>query len=205
MVHLPLIASVIGYLLGSLPVGYLVGRLHGIDVRDHGSGNVGTTNILRLLGLKWAVGVLLLDAGKGYLACALAAWLGLGPEFIALVGIIAIAGHNWSIFLGFRGGKGAATTAGVFLYVTPIALALGLAIAALLWITTRYMSLGVIVGVGIGALWAVLFSAYPLAYRGATVIAFAWILIRHRDNIVRLVKGEERRLGQKEHYRGSEK
>ncbi len=194
----------LAYILGSVPVGYLVGRLHGTDVRDHGSGNIGTTNILRLFGTKWAIAVLLTDVGKGYLACALAGWMGVAPEYVALAGVAAIAGHNWSLFLGFAGGKGAATTAGAFLYLTPIALAIGLSVAGLFWLVTRYMSLGVILGVFAGTLWANLFSAYPTPYSLATLVAFIWILLRHRSNIGRLLRGEERRLGRRENYRESD-
>ncbi len=198
------VAILIAYVLGSIPVGYIVGRLHGTDVRDHGSGNIGTTNILRLFGAKWAVMVLLVDVGKGYLACTVAAAMGLAPEIIALAGVAAIAGHNWSIFLGFAGGKGAATTAGVFLYLTPVALGIGLSVAGLFWVVTRYMSLGVMVGVGAGAIWANVFSGYPGPYSLATLVAFVWILFRHRDNLSRLLRGEERRLGQKEAYGGGD-
>ena len=201
MIALAAVTLLLAYVLGSVPVGYLVGRLHGTDVRDHGSGNIGTTNILRLFGAKWAVIVLLLDAGKGYLACALAGWMGVAPEYVALAGVAVIAGHNWSVFLGFAGGKGAATTAGVFSYLTPVALGIGLSVSILFWLVTRYMSLGVILGVFVGTLWANLFSTYPTPYNLATLVALIWILIRHRENIRRLLRGEERRLGQREEYR----
>ncbi len=201
---LSILVLAMAYVLGSVPVGYLIGRLHGTDVRDHGSGNIGTTNVLRLFGTKWAILVLLMDVGKGYLACALATYLGVPGEIIALSGLAAIAGHNWSVFLRFAGGKGAATTAGVFLYLTPGALAVGLGIAALFWLFTRYMSLGVLLGVAAGAGWANFVAPYPPPNAQATILALVWIVLRHRGNIVRLLRGGERKLGQREDLDGSE-
>ena len=194
------ILAVMAYVLGGIPVGFLVGRFHGTDIRDHGSGNIGTTNVLRLFGAKWAAFVLLADAFKGVLACLAADQLIGIPWFTALCGVAAIAGHNWSIFLRFRGGKGAATTAGVFIYITPAVLGIGLGTAILLFAVTRYVSLGVMVGTLAGAIVAWFFD-YPLTYQLATVVALVWILVRHRSNIVRLMRGEERRLGEKEAYK----
>ncbi len=190
----------LSYLLGAIPIGFCVGKLHGTDIREHGSGNIGTTNVLRLFGAKWAVAVLLLDASKGLFAC-LAADVLIGiPWMTAACGVAAIAGHNWSVFLGFRGGKGAATTAGVFLYITPLVLAVGLTVAILFFIITRYVSLGVMVGTLAGAIVA-WFWDYPLTYQLATVVALVWIFFRHRTNMMRLLRGEERRLGESEAYR----
>ncbi|MFW5896930.1 MAG: glycerol-3-phosphate 1-O-acyltransferase PlsY [Bacillota bacterium] len=194
----------LAYVLGSAPVGYLVGKLHGTDIREHGSGNIGTTNVLRLFGTGWAILVLLIDAGKGYLACALGNHLGVPGEIVALAGLAAIAGHNWSVFLRFRGGKGAATTAGVFLYLTPGALGVGLGVSAFFWLFTRYMSLGVLLGVAAGAAWANLVAHYPAPNAQATILALVWIVLRHRGNIVRLLRGGERKIGQREQFGGGE-
>ncbi len=116
------VSLILGYLIGAVPFGFIAGRLLGVDVRRHGSGNIGATNVLRVIGARAAVPVLLLDAGKGvvtvYLARRLAvdfdpAWAGM------LAGLAAIAGHNWSVFLGFKGGKGVATSAGVAVMLIP--------------------------------------------------------------------------------------
>lgn len=190
------LAIIAGYLIGSIPFGYVIGRLNGTDIREHGSGNIGTTNAFRILGPAWAVVVLLLDAGKGVAACHLGAHLGEPTSgwLVVVGGLAAIAGHNWSIFLGFKGGKGAATTAGVFGYLSPLAVGVGLGTAALLVLLTRYMSLGSMIGTATGA--AVVFIIpHPVSHRVAAMVAVAWILWRHRENISRLRRGEENRLG----------
>lgn len=194
---MPAVLSVIaGYLIGSIPFGYVVGRLHGTDIRQHGSGNIGTTNAFRILGPAWAVVVLLLDAGKGVAACHLGSQL-VQPTsgwIIVFSGLAAIAGHNWSVFLGFKGGKGAATTAGVFGYLSPWAVIVGLGTAALMVVLTRYMSLGSMLGTAAGAA-VVIIAPHPLSHQVAALVAVAWVLWRHRGNIDRLRRGEERKLG----------
>lgn len=184
----------IGYLVGSIPFGYLVGKLYGKDIRDHGSGNIGTTNAFRLLGPVWAVIVLLLDVGKGFSACYLAARLNLPFEAVAGSGLAAVAGHNWSLFLGFKGGKGAATTAGIYLYMSPVVVSIGLGVAALTVIVTRYMSLGSMLGVFAGAM-IVQFGPHPLPYKVAAVVVVVWSVWQHRTNIDRLRRGQERKMG----------
>ncbi len=190
------LAVSIGYLIGSVPIGYLVGKLHGKDIRDHGSGNIGTTNAFRLLGPVWALIVLILDAGKGLAACYLAGQLvqPFSPVAVAVSGLLAIAGHNWSVFLNFRGGKGAATTAGIFLYMAPVVVPIGLGIVVLTVILTRYMSLGSMLGITIGAV-VLQFGPYPLPYKGAALVAVVWLVWQHRENIDRLRRGEERKMG----------
>ncbi|MFO8060484.1 MAG: glycerol-3-phosphate 1-O-acyltransferase PlsY [Bacillota bacterium] len=194
---MPTVAAVlIGYLIGSVPFGYLAGKLHGRDIRDHGSGNIGTTNAFRLLGPAWAVAVLLLDAGKGLAACFVAAQLAGGASTIAIAagGLAAVAGHNWSVFLRFRGGKGAATTAGIFLYMAPAVAAAGLGVAALTLMLTRYMSLGSMLGVVAGAV-LMQFGGHPGPYRVAALVALVWLVWQHRENIGRLRRGQERKMG----------
>ncbi len=193
-----LVAVLFGYIVGSVPFGLLAGRLRGVDIRRHGSGNIGTTNALRLLGPHWAALVLLLDAGKGFAAGFFASSLfGPGDPWIAaLGGLSSIAGHNWSIFLRFDGGKGAATTLGVFLFLAPEVVPVALSITILSVILTRYMSLGSVLGVATGAL-LILTGNYSLAVRFAAVLAALWSLWQHRDNIGRLQRGEERRIGER--------
>ena len=192
---LPVLA---GYLLGSVSFSYLLARLiKGIDIRHHGSGNAGATNTLRVIGLGPAIAVLLLDAAKGVLAVWLGRWIAPGEPYIAaLSGLAAVIGHNWPVFLGFRGGKGVATTIGVMatlaffqaLYAGIVAIA---AIAA-----TRFVSLGSLL---FALLIPVLAFAldYPpfIVWIGIIVCVFAFI--RHRSNIVKLVQGKEHKLGTK--------
>ena len=189
----------IGYLLGSIPFGYLAGKLSGKDIRKHGSGNIGTTNALRLLGVGPALVVFALDIAKGFFACFIAASMvemPVGQLTVAVAGLAAIAGHNWSVFLGFRGGKGAATTLGVFLYLAPGVLPIALSTTALAVILTRYMSLGSLMGTAVGAM-AALAMGYPLPYQLIAVVAAVFSFWRHRGNIERLQRGEERRIGEK--------
>jgi len=200
-------AALMGYLIGSIPFGYIMGIIRGVDIRRHGSGNIGMTNALRLLGVKIAIFVLILDVSKGFVACLLAVLLfGVNtPWFAAVAGIGAIAGHNWSIFLRFRGGKGAATTLGVFLYLTPEVVPIALSVTVLSVILTRYMSLGSVMGTAVGAMVALVLE-YPVGYKVAAVVAAVWSFWQHRGNISRLQSGSERRIGEsKDHEeRGAE-
>ncbi len=194
-----------GYVIGAIPMGFIAGRLHGTDIRQFGSGNIGATNTLRVLGPAWGGAVFLLDAGKGVAACHLASVIAGGPDatLIALGGLMAIAGHNWSVFLRFQGGKGAATTAGAFGYMSPFAVACGLAAAFVAAAVTKYMSLGSLLGMLVGVVVGWLLGiAFP--YRIAMVVALLWGLWRHRGNIGRLLRGEERKLGQAESSSGKE-
>jgi glycerol-3-phosphate acyltransferase PlsY len=191
-------AALIGaYLIGAIPVGYLVTRAFaGTDIRRHGSGNIGTTNVLRTVGRPAAVLTLLGDVAKGYGAVLLGHVLLDGdPHVLAACGVLAVVGNCWPVYLGFRGGKGVATALGAFLWLMP----LPTLPAALLWAlvvgVSRYVSLGSIVAavaVPIGALaWH-----YPVASVTAGALVACIILARHRDNIARLFDGTERRLGQ---------
>ncbi len=187
------------YLIGSFPSGVLLARrLKGVDLRLHGSGNVGASNAFRALGLAGGLLVLAADLAKGYLAVNLAA-LALAPEVLGpavkvACGLAAIAGHNWSVFLRFQGGKGVATSFGVLLGLTPLVAAM----AGLLWVSvvlvTRYSSLA-----SLAALISVpvLMIVYrdPLVYIVFGVLAAAFAVSRHRGNIQRLLKGEELTLG----------
>jgi glycerol-3-phosphate acyltransferase PlsY len=195
-----LLAGVLAaYLLGAIPVGYLVARGFGVvDIRSHGSGNVGAANVLRTAG-RWP-GLLTLggDIAKGYLAVLVGATLGGGGVTAsAVAAVAAIIGNCWSVYLRFRGGKGVATGLGAFLGVAPWATAP----AALVWlgtaITFRYVSLASLMAalcVPIGAL----LLGYPRDAVVACAVAAVIIGYRHRDNIGRLLAGTERRLGQRQ-------
>ncbi|MGO0060990.1 glycerol-3-phosphate 1-O-acyltransferase PlsY [Brevibacillus fluminis] len=192
------IAVILSYLIGSISFSYLIAkRLAGIDIRSHGSGNAGATNTLRVLGKGPGIVVLVLDALKGLAAMGIAHWItGGDPVAYAFAGIFAIVGHNWPIFFGFRGGKGIATTLGVALGLSPLAFLIAAVITVIVIAITRYVSLGSLVFVTLlpVLLWFLTdHPIYPLVSLLITVFAY----IRHSSNIVNLVQGKERKLGDK--------
>ncbi|UCG74962.1 MAG: glycerol-3-phosphate 1-O-acyltransferase PlsY [Gemmatimonadota bacterium] len=188
----PALLVLVAYLLGSIPFGYAAGRLTRVDLQAVGSGSTGATNVFRALGPRWAVSVTLLDVLKGFLPVWLfpmwdgTAWL---PMAI-LYGIAAVAGHVWSVFLRFRGGKGVATAAGAMLALAPIALI----IAALVWVgltlITGYVSVASLVAASLLPLLTFLEDApIQTVIFSLGIAAFVWWT--HRSNLVRLVHGEE--------------
>ncbi len=184
------------YLVGAIPVGFLVARLFGgLDIRRHGSGNIGTTNVFRTLGRLPAILTLAGDAAKGYGALALGRATVHGePALVAACGALAVVGNCWPVYLGFRGGKGVATALGVSLGLVPLAAAP----AALVWLVTvavfRYVSLGSILAAAVMPIGA-LVGGYPPPFVLAAVGIASIIVARHRDNIARLLRGTERRVG----------
>lgn len=191
-----LAAVVAAYLIGAVPVGFLVARLFGMaDIRQHGSGNIGMTNVLRTLGRGPAVVTLVGDVAKGFAAVAVASAIGRGDARVAAAAAVAaVAGNCWSVFLGFRGGKGVATGLGAFLNLVPWATAP----AALVWLVVtasfRYVSLASITAALCVPLGAVLLG-YPGTSALAALAVGVVVVARHRDNIARLLSGSERRLG----------
>lgn len=183
-----------GYLLGSIPFGLLLTRLIGVDIRQVGSGNIGTTNVLRTGNKGLAAATLLLDAGKGAAAVLLASsWAGAGAGMLA--GLAAFAGHLWPVWLRFRGGKGVATLLGVALAAVPLA---GLA-ALVTWLVgalaTRHSSVG---GMASAVAAPVAALAMGKTHSAISLAVMAALLIwKHRDNIARLRAGTESRIGQK--------
>ncbi len=185
------------YLLGSISFGYLAGRyLRGIDIRNFGSGNTGSTNILRTLGTGPAILVLLLDAGKGWLAVYLAHTFTGVPLIVMLAGIAVVVGHNWPVFYDFRGGRGIATSIGVIAGLAPaVILIAGLTGVAVIAVT-RFVSLGSIIGsILIPVLMIVLNQ--PIEYQAFGLVISILAVWRHRANIVRLLNGTENRFGSK--------
>ena len=189
-------ALALAYLVGAIPVGYVVGRVFGVgDIRRHGSGNIGAANILRTAGRLPALLTLVGDAAKGAGAVAVSAlWSGGEARTTAAAAVAAIVGNCWSVFLGFRGGKGVATGLGAFLWLVPWATAP----AAIVWLavtaTFRYVSLASMMAAACVPLGAVALR-YPAPSAAACVVAAALVVARHRDNIARLAAGTERRLG----------
>jgi len=183
------------YLLGAVPVGWIVAWLvGGMDIRRQGSGNIGTTNVLRTLGRGPAILTLLGDVAKGYLAVRLAGALGPEAWWTAAGAVLAVAGNCWSVFLRFGGGKGVATGFGAFLGAAPLATAP----VALVWVAVvaglRYASLGSLVACASLPLAAFLLG-YPGSVTAAAAVCGAIIVFRHRENLHRLLTGTERRIG----------
>jgi len=142
-----IIAVILGYLLGSIPFAYIAGRLKkGVDIRQVGGGNVGALNTMREIGPSVGLAVLLADVAKGSVAVLIAHWLGLSLIWTLVAGFAAVVGHNWPIFLGFKGGKGAATAMGVFLALVPREFAISFAIIALVIVITSNFRLGIAIG-----------------------------------------------------------
>lgn len=190
------IALLLSYLIGSIPSGFLLTKyVMKKDVREYGSGNIGATNVARVMGLKAGVLVAVFDILKGYLGVLVGqAILGSGASaVILLVAIAAIAGHDWSIFLGFSGGKGVATTFGVILRLYPLAFLVYALIWLLLVITTRYVSLGSIVG-SMSLPIVVYFSGFESFHVFFAVLLSLFVMYTHRANIKRLLNGEENRM-----------
>lgn len=196
-IALAAVYMVIGYLLGTIPTGYLVARMRGVDIQKVGSGNIGATNVLRTVGLVPAILVALFDPLKGVLAVLLPILASGDPWTVALTGFATVLGNNFNIFLQLRGGKGVATSLGVFIPIDPWVTLLAAFLGIFTMAVGRFVSLGSLVGVLSVPLMllASLNVAPPYLYLAVALTLL--ILFRHRDNIRRLTAGTERRLGEK--------
>ena len=198
-----IIHIIAAYIIGSIPTSYIAGKLFkGIDIREHGSGNVGATNAVRVLGVKIGIPVMLVDILKGAVPVIIANRTMTGvdhsSEWLLLVGVATIVGHIFTLFLKFKGGKGVATSAGVFGALTPISLGCALAVFIILVAVSKYVSLG-----SIFAALTLAISQIVLYLTGkdtglyllilTCLIAFL-IIIKHKKNIGRLLKGNENKL-----------
>lgn len=202
-----IIASLISYLVGSMPTAYIFGRvLKGIDIRKEGSGNVGATNAFRVLGKAAGITVLVIDVLKGLFCVVVVGKLFSAPTlpvsditFRMILGIVAICGHNWTVFLQFKGGKGVATTLGVLIGFGVIIPGLGkaLLLAVIVWIATfalfRTVSLSSVLASICFPVFVFLFKQPP-AIMAVSLVLSIFILLRHRSNIRRIIQGKERRL-----------
>lgn len=191
--------------MGSIPGGYIVGRLlKGIDIRDHGSGNIGFTNVLRVMGAVPGAIVLLADVGKGVVAVLAVSQLGgihsnaLTPYMRELCGGAAMIGHVWTIFLRFHGGKGVATSLGIFTSLFWQAGLISLAVWIIVVGITRYVSLGSILLCISFCVSTFVIGEYVWALRILALVVTMIVIYRHRGNIQRLIKGQERKFGQRE-------
>lgn len=193
------VAVAAGYLIGAVPTSYLAGRLaKGIDLREHGSKNLGATNVYRLLGWGWAIPVALIDVLKGVVPVAVIAPLAGGPAWVPVgCGIAAVLGHVFSPYVRFKGGKGVATAAGMFLALAPLAVLCAFPVWAVVVWLSGYVSLGSVVTAALFPVWVRLTRPdAPYAFYAAVALA-ALIVVSHRANLRRLVAGTENRFGRR--------
>jgi glycerol-3-phosphate acyltransferase PlsY len=186
------------YLLGSIPFGYIVGKLFKkVDIREFGSGNIGASNAFRILGPPLASLVLIGDIGKGIFSIYLVKYLNIDSSLIlAIAGLAVICGHDWSLFLGFKGGKGIATTFGVVFALSPIISILAVIVWGIVIISTRYASLSSICAIISIFVFTILFKQ-PYEYIGFSAIIIILGIFKHKENIKRLKSKKERKIGEK--------
>lgn len=197
-------ALVIAFVLGSLPWSFWVGRWNGVDIRRHGSGNLGATNVYRVLGWRWGVLALLLDVAKGTAAVAVARVIASGPaagSIPAAAGLAAVAGHMFTPFVGFRGGKGVATGLGVFLGLAPLAgllgfLVWGATLAFTGWVSVSSAVAAIVLPLFVVATRDSLGARYPWVL-GLALVTVPLILFRHRSNWKRVAQGREQKVWEK--------
>jgi glycerol-3-phosphate acyltransferase PlsY len=195
---------ILGYLIGSIPVGFIFGKMtRGIDIREHGSGNIGMTNVMRTIGVKAGILVFFADIAKGAIAVALA-WpiFSSSPDMVAwgqmAGGASAVVGHSWPVYIGFRGGKGIATGFGSLIVMFwPVGLITFAAFLAIVG-ASRYVSLGSILGsliTLVAMIPFVIYASEPFAYIAFGLVVVPIAIFRHRDNIRRLISGAESKIG----------
>ncbi|OGO78048.1 MAG: acyl-phosphate glycerol 3-phosphate acyltransferase [Clostridiales bacterium GWB2_37_7] len=190
------LVSVIAYFLGNFATSYIVSmRSAHIDIRKHGSGNAGATNVLRVLGAKAAAATFIGDALKGVAAVLIGRYIA-GSNGAILAGLFVVVGHNWPVVLGFRGGKGVATTIGSLLAINPLLVSIVFAMAVIVLITTKYVSLASITGMVIFPIAMIAFKQSK-EYIAFSVIIAILAIFKHRTNIIRLINGTESKLGKK--------
>ena len=203
------VVTLLGYLLGSIPFGYIVGRVRGVDVTQYGSGRTGGTNVMRTVGKKAAAISIGLDVAKGALAVVLARWL-LGTELgAALGGFAAVVGHDHSVFLRFRGGAGTGTSMGAYFFMAPWpTLIVGVSSAFIGFVLLRYASVTSLLIVFLmspALLIGVLFFNQPVEHLAFALATGTLVLWSHRPNIKRLLQGTERRVGEPAQKVGEER
>ena len=194
-----LIMAPVGYLMGSVPMGLIAGRLvRGIDIREYGSGKTGFTNALRTIGLRASLLVLLGDAAKGALPVLIARLLSDNAYVQAVAGLAAVVGHDWPVFAGFRGGRGVTTFFGVILGMNPLVVLVLVPVGVAITFVTRYMS---VMSIGSSVLAACVLiglaaaGILPAAYALYASLGAALIVVLHRENIRRLLAGKEPKIG----------
>ena len=190
--------TIIAYLFGAVPFGLLVARSKGVDIRKQGSGNIGATNVLRVIGKGWGVFTLVLDALKGFIPAFVFPILGkLESEWGVLFGLAAILGHTFPVYLGFKGGKGVATSAGMLLGTAPAAVGVGFVCWIVTMALSRYVSLASIVAAIATAVVVWIQGDKALVVNVALTLLALLVVWLHRANIKRLLNGTENRFGKK--------
>lgn len=192
----PLILIICAYLLGSIPFGFVIGKMKGVDIRKYGSGNIGTSNVARILGKKAAISTLLGDGLKGLLPVLAARLLGLEEVWIVTVGLAAIVGHNWSIYLKLKGGKGVTTTYGAYLGIAWLPGLLTIAAWLLVTKVTKKSSLAALSSAALSPMFAFALKASQPTLIFA-VVGAVMIYARHTENIRRILAGTENTLTDK--------
>lgn len=188
----------VNYLLGSTPAAYIVGKLKGIDITQHGSGNVGATNAFRILGKGAGLVVLVFDCLKGVIGVLLAQHLVGDPWFVILAALVVVTGHNYSLFLKFKGGKGVATGAGIFLVLAPKTVLTAFIVFVIVVAVSKYVSLGsLITAATFPIIMTVIGEPFPVRVLGIVVALF--VIYRHIPNIKRLVAGKENKITDRMH------
>jgi glycerol-3-phosphate acyltransferase PlsY len=191
-----ILGIIIAYLIGAIPTSYIFGRiLKGVDLRQHGSGNLGATNVYRVVGRLPGSAVLLIDISKGLLAVTIIpALFQLDETGSLLLGLSAVCGHIWTVYLKFKGGKGVATALGVLLGLKPPLVLVAVVVWALTVLITRYVSLGSILASITIPIVVAFYGNWGLEYAIFTIVLCIILVLRHHPNIKRLIKGEEKRL-----------
>ncbi len=184
---------ILAYLIGSIPVGVILGKMKGIDPRKTGSGNIGATNVMRAGGKKLGIITLLGDAAKGFIPVAAAAALDADVLVVAIVGLAAFLGHVFPVFLRFKGGKGVATALGVYIAIRPLVILGAFIVFVIVFLVWRYISLASIVGAIIVPIGLYLVKA-PREFIVMAGLIGIVVIIRHRENISRIIKGTENKL-----------
>lgn len=193
-----ILVLVLSYLIGGIPFGYIITRFAGgVDIRDIGSGNIGTTNVYRALGLGWALATFFCDVVKGFLPVFFMSLASTSPWLVSLAGLLAVAGHMFSPFLKLRGGKGVATAFGAVLYLVPAAAAIDFAFWAALAFPFKIISAASLAAaLGLPVL---VFIFTPIwAYRLLSILLALMVLLSHRENIIRLAKGQEKKISRQD-------
>ena len=192
-----IIACLLAYFLGAIPFGLLVAKSRGVDIRQHGSGNIGATNVFRVIGKGWGIFTFVLDALKGFIpAFFFPKLFGAEVEWGALFGIVAILGHSFPVYLKFKGGKGVATSAGMLLGVAPMAVGVGFGIWVICLVLSRIVSLSSILA-AVAVSVTVWIQDKGLVINIALTVLSALVIWLHRANIKRLLNGTENRFGKK--------
>jgi glycerol-3-phosphate acyltransferase PlsY len=193
-----IVLTVVAYLFGAIPFGLLVAKSRGVDIREHGSGNIGATNVFRVLGKGWGIFTFTLDALKGFIPAYLFPIIGnVHLDYGVLFGIAAILGHSFPIYLKLKGGKGVATSAGMLLGVAPVAVGIGFVSWVLCMVISRYVSLSSIVAAAVVAITVWVRGQQSLTVSIALTVMSALVIWLHRGNIKRLMNGTENRFGKK--------